>query len=73
MTNVIYKEVRAGKSTAWQQNAEEHANHGTSFVVRPFSKELHWPFLQDLRERFQLVVTFDALTRSAFFDSTAGK
>jgi hypothetical protein len=69
MTNVIYKEVRAGKNTAWQQYAEEYANNGTSFVVRPFSKQLHWPFLEELRERFQLVVTFDALTRSAFFDS----
>ena len=55
MSNVNYKEVRAVRSAAWQQKAEEHAGNGTSFVVRPFSKELHWPFLKELCDRFQLV------------------
>ncbi len=71
MTNVIYKEVRAGAHTAWQEKAEEHAGNGVSFVVRPFSKDLHWPFLNDLRERFQLAVRFNALERAAYFDSAA--
>jgi hypothetical protein len=69
MSNVIYKVVSAGRTTAWQEAAEEHAANGTSFVVRPFNKNLHWPFLEDLRERFQLVVTFNALERAAYFDA----
>ena len=69
MSNVIYKEVRATASTAWQQHAEEHAANGTSFVVRPFNKQLHWEFLEGLRERFQLVATFNALERAAYFDA----
>ncbi len=67
-SNVIYKEVRATASTSWQQHAEEHAANGTSFVVRPFNKQMHWPFLEELRERFQLVATFNALERAAYFD-----
>ncbi len=69
MSNIIYKEVRAGRTSAWQQNAEDHAANGTSFVVRPFQKQLHWPFLEELRARFQLEVTFNALERSAYFDA----
>jgi hypothetical protein len=69
MSNVIYKEVRAGSTSAWQQAAEDHAAQGTSFVVRPFRKELHWPFLEELRERFQLQVSFNALQRAAYFDA----
>lgn len=70
MSNVIYKEVRGRAGAAWQQKAEEHAANGTSFVVRPFSKQLHWPFLDDLRERFGLVVTFNALQKAAYFDAS---
>ena len=69
MTNVIYKEVRASANNAWQQLAEEHASNGTSFVVRPFRKQLHWPFLEELRARYQLVATFNALEQSAYFDA----
>ena len=69
MSNTIYKEVRGGATSAWQQKAEEFAANGTSFVVRPFNKQVHWPFLSELRERFQLVVTFNALERAAFFDA----
>ena len=68
MSNIIYKEVRATASTSWQQHAEEYAANGTSFVVRPFNKQMHWPFLEELRERFQLVATFNALERAAYFD-----
>ena len=50
-------------------HAEEHAANGTSFVVRPFNKQMHWPFLEELRERFQLVATFNALERAAYFDA----
>jgi hypothetical protein len=69
LSNKNYKEVRGGNAPGWQQKAEEHAANGTSFVVRPFDKQLHWPFLSDLRDRFQLVVTFNALERAAFFDA----
>ena len=69
MTNIIYKEVRGSANSAWQQKAEEHAANGTSFVVRPFNKQLHWEFLDDLRERFQLAVRFNALERAAYFDA----
>lgn len=69
MTNVIYKEVRGGASSAWQQKAEEHAANGKSFVLRPFNKQLHWPFLNELCDRFQLVVRFNALERAAYFDA----
>lgn len=68
MSNVIYKEVRGRAGIAWQQKAEEHAANGISFVVRPFSKQLHWPFLEQLQERFALVVTFNALQKAAYFD-----
>ena len=54
--------------SAWQQKAEEHAANGTSFVVRPFNKQLHWAYLDELRERFQLAVRFNALERAAYFD-----
>jgi len=68
MSNINYKEVRAGVSVAWQQKAEEHAFNGTSFVVRPFHKQRHWPFLEELRDRFHLEVTFNALERAAYFN-----
>lgn len=68
MRNAIYKEVRAGSSSAWMEKAAQHAENGASFVIRPFNKEAHWPFLSDLCERFQLVPTFNALQRAAYFD-----
>lgn len=71
MSNVIYKEVRGTAKAAWQQKAEEHATNGVSFVVRPFNKQLHWPYLEELRERYQLVVRFSALERAAYFDAPA--
>ena len=69
ISNVIYKEVRGSASSPWQQKAEEHAANGTSFVLRPFNKQQHWPFLDELRQRFDLVVTFNALERAAYFDA----
>jgi len=69
MSNVIYKEVRGGATSAWQQKAEEHAANGISFVVRPFNKQVHWAYLDELRERFQLGVRFNALERAAYFDA----
>ncbi len=71
MSNIIYKEVRGFASSLWRRQAEDFAANGTSFVVRPFNKELHWEFLQDLSERFQLTVRFVALERAAYFDSVS--
>ncbi len=71
MTNVIYKEVRGSSTCPWKQRAEEHAANGTSFVVRPFNKGIHWPFLDAPRERCKLVVRFDALQQAAYFDAPA--
>ena len=68
-SNVIYKEVRGSASAPWQQKAEEHALNGTSFVLRPFNKAQHWPFLDELRQRFNLEVRFNALERAAYFDA----
>lgn len=67
MSNVNYKEVKAG-GAAWQQKAEEHASNGTSFSVRSFNKQMHWPFLEELCQRFDLVSTFNARERTAYFD-----
>jgi hypothetical protein len=68
MSNVNYKEVKAGGHN-WQQKAEEHAASGTSFSVRPFNKQMHWPFLEGLCKQFDLVGTFDARARAAYFDA----
>ena len=67
MSNVHYKEVRAG-SPSWQKRAEEHAENGNNFAVRAFQKQLHWAFLEDLCVRYQLVPRFDARERSAYFE-----
>ena len=67
MSNVIYKVVRAG-APAWQKRAEEHAATRVPFVVRPFKKGRDWPFLEELSERFELVVKFSALEQAAYFD-----
>ena len=67
MSNVIYKVVRAG-APAWQKRAEEHAATRVPFVVRPFNKGRHWPFLEELSERFELVVKFSALEQAAYFE-----
>jgi hypothetical protein len=71
MSNRIYKEVRGGSTIAWQQRAEEHAVNGRSFVVRNFNRQLHWPFLEGLRDRFELAVRFNALEQAAYFDVPA--
>ena len=68
MSNVNYREVKAG-GPGWQQKVEEHAFNGKSFSVRPFNKQSHWPFLEDLCKRFDLVGTFDARERTAYFDA----
>jgi hypothetical protein len=69
MRNAIYKEIRAGGGTAWREKAEQHAENGASFVIRPFNKEAHWTFLSELCDRFDLVPTFNALERAAYFDA----
>jgi hypothetical protein len=69
MSNHIYKEVRAGMTVVWQQKAEEHALNGKNFVVRNFNRQHHWAFLEQLRDRFQLAVTFNALERAAYFNT----
>lgn len=65
MSNVHYKEVKL--SGAWQKKAEDHAVNGRNFSVRPFNKQLHWPFLEELCQRYDLTSTFDARERAAFF------
>jgi len=67
-SNVNYKEVTAGKGDVWQQKAEEHAESGKSFVVRPFNKQLHWFFLETLCKRFDLSARFDARQKAAYFE-----
>lgn len=65
MSNVYFREVNP--HGPWQKKAEEHAANGRSFSVRPFSKQAHWTFLEDLCQRYDLVSTFDARERTAFF------
>ena len=67
MSNAFYREVRAG-GPSWQRKVEEHAANGRNFSVRPFNKELHWVFLEELCQRYRLVPRFDARDRTAFFD-----
>ena len=67
MSNVNYREVRAG-SQAWEKRVEEHATNRISFSVRPFNKELHWAFLEEVCRRHELVPRFDARERTAYFD-----
>ena len=67
MSNVHYREVKL--HGAWPKKAEEHAASGRSFSVRPFNKKMHWPFLEELCQRFDLVSTFDARERTAYFRS----
>ena len=67
MSNVYYREVRPS-GPAWQKKAEEHAEAGRSFCVRPFNKQLHWAFLSDLCERHHLAPRFDARERTAYFE-----
>ncbi|HMJ91798.1 MAG TPA: hypothetical protein VK530_18385 [Candidatus Acidoferrum sp.] len=66
-TNVIHKSVALKGD--WQRKVEEHAMNGISFVVRPFRKDDHWPFLEELCERFNLSCRFVAFERSAYFDA----
>ena len=66
MNNIHYRQVRVG-SPVWQRKVEEHAANGISFSVRPFNKQIHWPFLEAVCERFDLVGTFDARERTAYF------
>jgi hypothetical protein len=65
MSNVFYREVKL--HGAWQAKAEEHAANGKSFSVRPFNKQVHWGFLEELCARYDLVSTFDARERTAYF------
>jgi hypothetical protein len=65
MSNVYFREVKL--QGAWQKKAEEHAANGKSFSVRPFNKQTHWLFLEELCHRYDLVSTFDARERTAFF------
>ncbi len=65
MSNVNYKEVTS--TGAWQKKAEEHATNGRSFSVRPFNKQEHWPFLEELCQRYDFVSSFDARERTAYF------
>ena len=67
MSNVHYREVRAG-GPSWQRKVEEHAAEGKHFSVRPFQKQLHWAFLEDVCHRYGLVPRFDARERTAYFD-----
>ena len=66
-TNVIHKAVLLKGD--WQRKVEEHAMNGNSFVVRPFRKNEHWPFLEELCERFDLQPRFVAVDQSAYFES----
>jgi hypothetical protein len=68
MSNVHYKEVRAG-GPSWQQRVEEHAASGRNFSVRPFNKALHWVFLEDICQRYGIIPRFDARERTAYFDA----
>jgi hypothetical protein len=70
MSNIHYKEVRAG-GPSWQKKVEEHAANGTSFCVRPFNKQLHWAFLEDVCKRYGLVPRFDARERIVYFEPEA--
>jgi hypothetical protein len=65
MSNVYYREVKLHGS--WQKKAEEHAANGRSFLVRPFNKQLHWVFLEELCLRYDFVSSFDARERTASF------
>jgi hypothetical protein len=68
MSNVNYKCVSGSRMGQWQKLAEEHAANGVSFMVRPFNKQVHWAFLQEVCQRYDLVARFNAVDKSAFFD-----
>ena len=68
MSNIIYKCVSGTRMSQWQKMSEEHAANGVSFVVRPFQKQLHWPVLEELCQRYDLVARFSAIEKSAYFD-----
>jgi len=70
VSNVFFREVKL--HGAWQKKAEEHAASGRSFSVRPFNKETHWTFLKDLCARYNLVSSFDARDKKAFFEVKSG-
>jgi hypothetical protein len=70
-SNVIPKWVTPTRD--WQHTVEVHAMNGVCFVVRPFKKADHWPFLEELCERFDLTPRFDACDRSAYFMPAAWK
>ena len=65
MSHVHFKEVKL--QGAWQKKVEDHAANGRNFSVRPFNKQLHWTFLEELCQRYDLVSTFDARERTAYF------
>lgn len=67
MSNVYYKELPTG-GPSWQRKVEEQAASGKNFSVRPFNKQLHWAFLEDLCQRYGLVPRFDARAQTAYFD-----
>ena len=67
MSNVHYREVHT-KGPAWKKKVESHAWEGTHFSVRPFQKQLHWEFLQDVWTRYGMVPHFDARSQTAYFD-----
>ena len=68
MSNVIYKTVNGSRNGQWKQVAEEHASNGVAFLIRPFHKEHHWEFLQDLCKRYDFEPKFRAVDRSASFE-----
>ena len=65
MSNVHYRELKL--HPGWEKRAEDHAANGKSFAVRPFNKQLHWAFLEDLCQRYGFVSSFDARQRTAYF------
>lgn len=70
-SNVIPKWVTPTRD--WQRTVELHAMNGVCFLVRPFNKADHWPFLEELCERFDLEARFDACSRTAYFTPAVWK
>jgi hypothetical protein len=67
MSNVHYKEIRTG-GPSWQKKVEEHAANRANFCVRPFNKQLHWAFLEEICKQYSLAPRFDARERAAYFE-----
>jgi hypothetical protein len=67
MSNVHYKEVRLS-GPSWKKRVEAFAADGAHFSVRPFQKQLHWEFLEDVCRRYGMVPRFDARDRTVYFD-----